>query len=71
MKAGDRLTYLDDEFVPPLTAEKYSTLTSSMTEGHFVMFQQELEGGSFSVPIVISKNTVKDFSGNVISDFRI
>lgn len=33
------------------------------------MFQQELEGGSFSVPIVISKNTVKDFSGNVINDF--
>ncbi|UKI13825.1 MAG: hypothetical protein L6V85_06555 [Clostridiales bacterium] len=22
VKAGDRLTYLDDEFVPPLTAEK-------------------------------------------------
>lgn len=69
VKKGDRLTYLDDEFVPPLTAEKYATLTSSMTEGHFIMFQQELEGGSFSVPIVISKNTVKDFSGNVINDF--
>lgn len=71
VKAGDRLTYLDDEFVPPLTAEKYATLKSSMTDGHFIMFQQELEGGSFSVPIVISKDTIKDFSGKVISDFRI
>lgn len=69
VRRGDRLTYLNDNFVPPMTTTEYDSLSKSLKNGDYIMFQQELEGGSYSVPVLLSQDTVKDFSGNVISDF--
>ncbi len=59
VKAGDRLTYINDNFVPPLTSAQYGELTAALTDGSYIMFQQRLEGGEYSVPIVIDQNTIR------------
>lgn len=69
VKKGDRLTYINDNFVPPLKTSEYDALYSSLTDGDYIMFQQTLEGGSYSVPIVIDQKTIKSVETKEVIPF--
>lgn len=69
VRDGNRMTYINDNFVPPLTTAQYNGLYTTLKNGDYIMFQQTLEGGEFSVPIVIDQNTIYDVETKQIIPF--
>lgn len=67
VREGDRLMYINDTFIPPCGQSDYNNLTANLKDGDYIMFQQRIEGGDYSVPIVIDQNSIRDFNKNIIA----
>lgn len=75
VRTGDRLTQINDEYVPVMTDEQYIEATNfkyadSDYRGDVLFFQQTIDGTRYNVPLVLG-STLKSSDGGNVADFGI
>lgn len=66
VKQNNRLTYINNTFIPPCSTAEFASLSASLASGGYIMFEQNIGGYDYSVPVVVNTAAIYDFNGNAI-----